>query len=150
MLRPWPYVIAALLLASVTAGVAVGLEMAIFIGIAALIEGGPPNGILFYSAFSAAIAAPVFFIGLVFPGGPVWLWLHGIGRRSYSTAAVAVAVGASVMGVILSSLAANPMALFSIFWLALPGAAAGLVLRWTAYGPRLPQPSPPAAPAPPA
>lgn len=141
MIRPWPYVALGLVLAAVVAGALVGLEFAAFGWFAVVVEGTPPEGVLSVGVLAAVIATPVFLAGLIFPGLPTWLWLHGIGQRSYRAAAFAVAAGASVAGVILTASAAGWWSLMCVVWLGLPGAAAGLVLRSIACS----RPKPPPA-----
>lgn len=143
MIRPWPYVAAGIFLAALAAGIVVGLEVAAF---TVAIEGMNLQGLLFVSAFSALTAAAVFLIGLIWPGALIWLWLHGIGQRSWLVAGLAGAVSAALAGVALTVSEAGLYALLTAPALALPGAAAGLTLRWVAYKPVRPLRSLPPVP----
>lgn len=109
--------------------------MALFVWIAGLIEGSRPEFQLGYVALVAVFATPGFAIGLTFPGVPIWLWLHAAGYRSRTTAMLAVVVGASVAGVVLTAHAGGWAALLSPVWMALPGAAAGWTIWRIVYGP---------------
>lgn len=142
MIRSWPLVAGAICAAALVAGVLVGVEWFAFSYIAAFVEGGSQEGSSSLRLLIAAFATPVFLIGLVFPGLPVWLWLHGIGRTSYSVAALAGAIGCSIAGVMLTASSAGWYSLTSVIWLGLPGAAAGLVLRRLAYVRPKPRPAP--------
>jgi len=147
MIRSWGYVVLGLFMGALTAGALVGLEFAAFGWIVGAVEGSSSRGVTAYGILAAMLAAPAFLIGLVFPGIPVWLWLHGIGQRSNLVAALAVAIGASVVGVILTAQAAGWWAFMCIVWLGIPGAAAGLVLRQVAYASSTPPRPPPARPS---
>jgi hypothetical protein len=145
----------ALVLAAITGGIAVGLELWAGMMIAAL-AGGPAavaqaaimglmiglGGILY--------AAVAFGIGLVLIGGPAWLALHGLGARRRWAAVLTGAVLATAPAVIFLAVVAGeqddwgamPLAAFLI----LPGAAAGWVLHRIAYGRTPPGASGPAEP----
>jgi hypothetical protein len=143
MIRSWSFVVLGLVLAASAAGALVGLEFAAFGWIAGVVEGSRSEGVVAYGLLAAIIAAAAFLVGLVFPGVPIWLWLHGIGQRSYWAAALATAIGASAAGVMLTASSAGWLSLVMIAWLLLPGAVAGLVLRAVAYArPKPPLPSP--------
>jgi hypothetical protein len=143
MIRSWPFVLSGLVLAAVTAGSLTGLEFFAFGLIATAVEGGESGISVQYGLLVAAVATPVFLIGLIFPGVPVWLWLHDRGWRSYRVAAMAISAGATVTLAILTAPAAGWTSLLAFAWVGIPGAAAGLVLRGVAYrAVRPPRPSP--------
>lgn len=142
-IRSWPYVVGAICAAAIVAGLIVGLEWLAFLCVVAWVESGPLDGSAVHGLFVAAFATPVFLIGLAFPGLPIWLWLHSIGRNSYSIAALAGAVGATVAGVVLTAPAAGWVSLTMLLWLGLPGAASGVVIRLLAYVRPTPRPAPP-------
>jgi hypothetical protein len=143
VIRPWPFIVLGLVLAAMTAGMLTGVEFWAFGRIATALEDRASDTPVAYGLLVAAVATPAYLIGLIFPGVPVWLWLHEKGWRSYRTAALAAGVGASVAGIAMTAGAAGWSALMVIVWIGIPGAAAGLVLRGVAYGkPRPPRPRP--------
>lgn len=146
MIRPWPYVAVGILIAAVVAGSLVGIEFAAFILIASL-EGSSAAGAVPFGLLAATIASIGFLMGLVFPGVPVLLFLYSRGKTSWRTALAAGALSASMAGISLSA-SAGGYAWISALWLALPGAAAALIVRAFAYRPVRPLPPPP-SPAPP-
>lgn len=147
MIRSWLYIAMSFPLAAIAAGSVVGVEMAAYSFLDAITQGTPIQATLDFSVLAGVIATLVFLIGLVFPGGLVWFWLHSIRQTSYPAAAFAGAAGAAVAGIILTASPTGPYTLLIVTVLAVPGAVAGLTIRWVAYRPITPPRRPPAPPS---
>ena len=103
MIRHWSWIAAGVCVAALVAGGLVGLEFAGFIWVASLVEGGSPDGIVPFGLLAAFIASIGFFVGLVFPGIPILLFLYSSGKRSWRTALVVGTLSASIAGMSLSA-----------------------------------------------
>ena len=133
----------ALVLAAITGGIAVGVEIWASMVVTAL-TGGPAAVAqaaamgLMIALMSTFYAAVGFGVGLVVVGGPAWLALHGLGARRRWAAVLTGAVLATAPGVIFLAAVASEQgdwgAMPLAAWLILPGATAGWVLHRVAYG----------------
>lgn len=147
MIRSWLYITISFPLAAIAAGSVVGVEMAAYSFLDAITRGAPIQATLAFSVIAGLIATLVFLVGLVFPGGLVWFWLHSIRQTSYPAAAFSGAVGAAVAGIVLTVSPTGPYTLLIVTALAVPGAVAGLTIRWVAYRPITPPRRPPVRPS---
>ncbi|AQR60235.1 hypothetical protein BZG35_00105 [Brevundimonas sp. LM2] len=138
-LRQWPFWLLAIAAASVLAGLLIALEFAALVLVANVVERAPLRGLVAISIYAGSVGAAGFGAGIILLGSPLWLWLHGIGKRSYLTAAVAgsalASLGTAGWTVVFGGMSAPALAM--IGWVVLPGALAGLLIRWIAYEPAI-------------
>lgn len=141
-LRSLPFRLLSIASASLLAGLLIALEFAAFVLVANNVEPAPLAGLVSFTIYAGSIGAAGFGAGLILLGSPLWLWLHGIGKRDYVTAALAGSPLASAVGFVAGAFSGWMAGLFMVAWVILPGCVAGLMLRWIAYAPR---PTPPPA-----
>ncbi len=144
-LRPWPFRLLAIAAASLFAGLLIALEFVAFVLVANNGEPAPLGGLVSFSIYAGVIGCAGFGAGLILLGSPLWLWLHGIGKRDNVTAALAGGALASAVGFVAGAFSGWMAGLYMVAWVIVPGGVAGLVMRWIAYEPR-PKP-PPARPS---
>lgn len=136
-LRSLPFRLLSIACASLLAGLLIALEFAAFVFIANVVERVPLKGLVSFSVYAGGIGTAGFFVGLILLGSPLWLWLHGIGKRDYVTAGLAGGALASVVGFVAGAFSGWEAGLYMVAWVILPGLMAGLVMRCIAYEPRL-------------
>lgn len=140
--KGWGAIIAAFLAATLVGSFALSLEAAVFVALNALDAGGPDAATvagqaLLTSTTGLLFVAPVFLVGLLVVGAPVWLI---IGATQVRSRLVATLVGAVLAGVtaaiilMLFGLMAGGAPAIGAAALTLPGAAAGWTLHRVAYG----------------
>ena len=141
MIRSWVSVVGALLAATFAGSLALSIEAVLFLAWNALAVGDISTFAASQALMSAAtgvlFVAPIFLIGLLVVGVPVWLMISGTQVRSRVAAAfIGAVLAAAVAAIVLALLGGSPwrIPLLGGIALILPGAAAGWTLHRVAYG----------------
>jgi hypothetical protein len=145
MLRSWRFRALAWFEGSLLAAGVLALELSLLAFGYDLATAGYAGWLVALSGlFFGAYSIPVFMLGLVIFGGPVWWGMHRLGLTSPPIAATACALGCvTIGGAIILASGLGAKAVFAALLLLLPGAIAGWVIQRVAYaGPRPPRPSP--------
>lgn len=138
MLRQWWWVALAIILASVAAGLVLGVEFAAILILPNLDPVGPaPGAAPVLVALLTLFAIPCWALGLTVFGIPLGLALRRIGRDGYVSAMVAGAAGGFlaelVVVAVFGGVSSPDILLLYPAIMIIPGAVAGLMVRKMAY-----------------
>ena len=138
MLRQWWWVALAIVLASVAAGLVLGVEFAAILILPNLDPVGPaPGGAPVLVVLLTLFAIPCWALGLTVFGIPLGLALKRIGRDGYVSAMLAGAIGGFlaelVVVAVFGGVSSPDILLLYPAIMIIPGAVAGLVVRKVAY-----------------
>jgi hypothetical protein len=137
------YRVRAVFAAAAIGGGLVGLEATALFVWQSVATGEAGSGLImapFYGLVAWMMFAPMFLIGLVVLGAPVWWAMENAGIRSAraATAMGTLLTGAAAILVLAALGVMSPGALWFCAAFAPPGAAAGWTLHRVAYGPAKP------------
>jgi len=138
MLRQWWRIALAIILASVAAGVILGAEFAVTLILPDAEPLAPSSMVTCQLIFLLMVVASLAWaLGLTLLGIPTGMALRRIGRDGYVSAMLAGAVGGFVTLLIVLVVFTGFPGLAVLFaypaLMLIPGAAAGLIVRWIAY-----------------
>lgn len=138
MLRPWWWIALAIVLASVAAGLVLGVEFALIMIVPNLDPAGASPGTApVLIGLLTLFAIPCWALGLTVFGIPLGMALRSIGRDGYVSAMLAGAIGGFLAELVVVAVfgglgSAEILFLYPAIML-IPGAVAGLIVRKVAY-----------------